>query len=86
MEKHSLTFKVSAAQEVKEAFKAIRDRLTNQNLISLEQFIEYVQAHEDEYNCAEGYNHIRNAFYLRTADYKLTRMLEQYMIDNEPKS
>lgn len=88
MEKHSLTFKfkVSAAEQVKTAFKDLRDRLKEQNLISLEQFTEYAQAQNPDLNCTEGFTHVRNVFYGRVADYDLTKQLEQYLIDHEPKS
>lgn len=86
MEKHSLTFKISAAKQVKKAFRDIRDRLMNQELITLEQFTEFAQAHNQNLNSPEGFSHIRNVFYGRVADYDLTRQIEQYMIDNEPKS
>ena len=86
MQKHSLTFKVSAAQQVKDEFKSIRNRLQSQSLISLEQFTEFVQSENNEFNCPEGYNHIRNVFYGRAADYNLTRLIENYMISNEPQS
>lgn len=78
MQKHSLTFKVSAAQQVKDEFKEKRDFLQSINAISLEQFIEFAQANNNDYNSPEGFSHLRNVYYGRTADLNAVRIIEKY--------
>lgn len=80
MSKHSLTFPISAADELKTAFKEKRDSLMRlgKDLVSLPLFQEFVISKEEEYNCPEGIDRIRNVYYSRVGDYKLTNMMEEY--------
>lgn len=78
MDKQFLTFKISAAAQVKEQFKRERVYLQEKQLITLDQFTEYVQASYPEFNSAEGFNHIRNVYYGRTADLRFNKMIREY--------
>lgn len=81
MEKHSLTFKISAARQVKDVFKTTRDHLQECKAITLDQFIEYAQANNSDYNSVEGFNHLRNVYYGRTADYNAILIIKNYEME-----
>ena len=69
---------LSANQELKNLFKKIRNELMDQDKITVRKFSDFVMVEDQRYECAEGLERIRNAFYGRSADYKLTELLKRY--------
>ncbi len=76
MSKQNLT--ISANHQLKEAFNEMRIEIIGSGKETLSKFSDFVIETHPEYNCREGIDRIRNTFYGRCADYKLTEIMKEY--------
>lgn len=68
---------VSATEQLKDAFKEIKQKIPDK-LISLKLFTDFVIEKESVYDCRDGLRRIEKTYYGYIADYNLTELLKEY--------
>jgi len=69
---------LTPVQILKLKFKNIQHELKNSKCIKLTDFREFVLNELPEWNTPEGWDRIKNTWYGKYADVKLTELMEQY--------
>ncbi|MBI2258143.1 MAG: hypothetical protein HYU67_04500 [Flavobacteriia bacterium] len=69
----------SPTKQLKDTFKSIRDPLIEDKKISIRKFSDFVMIEDPSYESLQGLERIRNTFYGRSADYRLTELLKRYL-------
>ena len=66
----------STAEVLKKRFKAHQEK-AKKKCVKLNNFRDYVLENEEQFNCPEGWEAIKNVWYRRAANIRLTELMEQ---------
>lgn len=74
--------KHTTPQVLRIRFKEFKKILKDTVNLSLPQFREYVTSKCSDFDCAEGWKAIENAWYNRTPNLKLNELIKDYLMEN----